>query len=76
MELSIIRKRLRLNRVTLKQVRKRFCVEVEENWAQYRTLWHTIAKASDLQDVVIDDDCFVNIIKTMMKSRRRRLVLS
>ena len=29
LELSIIRKRLRLNRVTLNQVRKRFCVEDE-----------------------------------------------
>ena len=31
MELSIVRKRLRLNRVTLNEVRKRFCVEDEEN---------------------------------------------
>ena len=33
LELSIVRERLRLNRVTLNQVRKRFCVENEENWA-------------------------------------------
>ena len=45
LELIIIRKRLRLNRVTLNQVRRRFCVEDEENWAQHRTLWHTIGKA-------------------------------
>ena len=31
MELSIICKRLQLNRVTLNQARKRFCIEDEEN---------------------------------------------
>ena len=56
MELSVIRKRLTLNRVTLNQVRKRFRVVDEENWAQHRTMWHTIGKAWDLRDVVIDDD--------------------
>ena len=49
-------KKLRLNRVTLNQVRKSFCVEDEENWAQHKTLWYTIGKAWDLQDIVIDDD--------------------
>ena len=45
LELIIIRKRLRLNRVIRNQVRKRFCVEDEENWAQHRTQWHTKGKA-------------------------------
>ena len=45
LELSFIRERLRHNKVTLNQVRKKFCVEDEENWAQHRTLWHTIGKA-------------------------------
>ena len=61
LELSIVRERLRLNRVTLNQVRKRFCVEDEENWAQHRTLWHTIGKAWGLWDVVIDDDWLCSI---------------
>ena len=56
MELSIIRKRLRLNRVALNQVRKRFCVKDEEDWAQHRTLWDTMGEARDLRDVVINDD--------------------
>ena len=67
MEPSIIRKRLRLNKVTLNQVRKRFCVEDEENWAQHRTLWHTIGKAWDLRDVVIDDDCLFSICQIRRK---------
>ena len=45
LELSVVRERLRLNLVTLNQVKNRFCVEDEENWAQHRTLWHTIGKA-------------------------------
>ena len=45
LELSIVRERLRLNRVTLYQVRQRFCVEDEENWAQHGTLRRTIGKA-------------------------------
>ena len=61
LELSIVRERLRLNRVTLNQVRRRFCVEDEENWAQHRTLWHTIRKAWDMWDVVIDDDWLCSI---------------
>ena len=61
MELSIVGKRLRLNRVTVNQVRKRFYAEDEENWAQHRTLWYTIGKAGDLRDVVIDDDCMCSI---------------
>ena len=44
LELSIITKD-RFNRVTLNQVRKRFCVQDEEKWAQHRTLWYTIGKA-------------------------------
>ena len=67
MELSIISKRLRLNWMTLNQVRKRFCVEDEENWAQHRTLWHTIGKASDLWDVVIDDDWLCSICQIRRK---------
>ena len=56
MELRIICKRLRLSRMTLNQVRKRFSVEDEEKLAQHRTLWHTIEKARDLQEMIIDDD--------------------
>ena len=41
--------------MTVNQVRKRYCVQVEENWAKHRTLWHITGKASDLRDVVIDD---------------------
>ena len=37
-------KTLRLNRMTLNQVRKRFSVEDQEKWAQHRTLWHTRGK--------------------------------
>ena len=55
-ELSIIRKRLRLNTVALNQVRKRFCVKDEEDCAQHRTLWDTMGEARDLRDVVINDD--------------------
>ena len=54
--LSIIRKRLRLNRVALNQVRKRFCVKDEEDRAQHRTLWDTMEEARDLRDVVINDE--------------------
>ena len=67
LELSIVRERLRLNGVTLNQVRKRFCVEDEENWAQQRTLWHTIGKARDLPDVVIDDDWLSSICQIRRK---------
>ena len=70
LELSIFRERLRLNRVTLNQVRKRFCVEEEENWAQHKTLWHTIGKAWDLWDVVIDDDWLCSICQIRRKTRR------
>ena len=67
LELSIICEKLRLNRVTLNQVRKRFCVEDEENWAKHRTLWHTIGKAWDLWDVVIDDDWLCSICQIRWK---------
>ena len=67
LELSIVRERLRLNRVTLNQVRKRFCVEDEENWTQHKTLWHTIGKAWDLWDVVIDDDWLCSICQIRRK---------
>ena len=56
MELSILRQRLRLNRVALNQIRKRFCEKDEEDWAQHRTLWDTMGEARDLRDVVINDD--------------------
>ena len=58
------------NRVTLNQVRKRFCAEDEENWAQHRTLWHTVGKASDLRDAVIDDDWLCSICQMRRKPRR------
>ena len=61
LKLSIIRERSRLNRVTMNQVGQKFCVEDEENWAKHRTLWHTIGKAWDLQDVVIDDEWLCSI---------------
>ena len=67
LELSIIHRRLKLNRVVLNQVRKKFCVEDEENWAQHRTLWHTIGKAWDLRDVVIDDDWLCSICQIRRK---------
>ena len=35
----------RLSRVTMNQIRQRFCVQDEEVWAQHATLWHTIGKA-------------------------------
>ena len=43
MELGNIRNGLRLYGVTLNQVRKRFCVDDENNWALHRTM--TIGKA-------------------------------
>ena len=67
-ELSIVREKLRLNRVTLNQVRKRFCVEDEENWTQHGTLWHTIEKACRLWDVAIDDDWLCSICQIRRKS--------
>ena len=59
MELSIIRKRLRLNRMTLNQVKKTFCVEDER--LQTRETWSSTMT-----------DCFVNIINILMMRRRRR----
>ena len=53
MELSIVRERFRLNRVTLNRVRKRFCVEDEKKWTQHRTLWYIIGKASTMTDCVL-----------------------
>ena len=67
LELSIVHERLWLNRVTLNQVRKRFCVEDEENWAQHRTLWYIIGKAWDLWDVVIEDGWLRSIYQIRWK---------
>ena len=69
LEPSIIRKRLRLNRVTPNQVRKMFCLEDEENWAQHRTLWHTIGKVWDMRNVIINDDWLCSICQIRRKPR-------
>ena len=43
-ELSVIRKGLRLNVVRPDDVRKRFCVDDAHNRAKYRALWNTVGK--------------------------------
>ena len=45
--LSMIRKRLRLNRMALNQVRKRSCVKDEVHWAQHGTLRDTMSTTTD-----------------------------
>ena len=67
MELSIIRRRLRLDTVALNRVRQRFCVDDEEDWDKHRALWDTVGKARDFRDVIINDDRLCSLCQIRRK---------
>ena len=67
LEVSIVRERFETQSSDTESSQKEVCVEDEENWAQFRTLWHSIGKTWDLLDVVIDDDWLYSICQIRRK---------
>lgn len=70
LKLSAICKRLRLSGITLNQVRRRFCAEDEEDWAEHRALWDSMGKLRNLWYVVISNEWQCSFLSDEKKIRR------